>query len=62
MDDFKEFLEMNKFNKLSFRTVYYPVDIIKIDVEDEEISKFIDTLYEIEDVSCVYTNIEDYTN
>ena len=62
VDDFKEFLEMKKFNKLSFRTVYYPVDIIKIDVEDEEISKFIDTLYEIEDVSCVYTNIEDYTN
>ena len=62
VDDFKEFLEMNRFNKLSFRTVYYPVDIIKIDVEDEEISKFIDTLYEIEDVSCVYTNIEDHTN
>ena len=60
VDEFKEFLEIHNLSKLSYRIVFHPTNVVKIEDEDVDVSKFVDSLYEIDDVSYIYTNIEDY--
>ena len=60
VDEFKEFLEIHNLSKLSYRIVFHPTNVVKIEDGDVDVSKFVDNLYEIDDVSYIYTNIEDY--